>query len=137
MAEFTLPLWPIGAVSLCRNAAGCPGIFVPVQNDFSSLNEPGLKIPIAILKAFDHNAYSEIRRHTGTEVAVVFHDSFRPMAWQNFMNQPQYSNVVIAMQLYQSFDQADARQQFIFALNHKIFDIVSSASDPSANSHKN
>ncbi|MGH7979002.1 MAG: hypothetical protein ACREE6_06465 [Limisphaerales bacterium] len=57
------------------------------------------------------------------------------------MNQPQYSNVVIAMQLYQSFDQADARrnarQQFIFALNHKIFDIVSSASDPSANSHKN
>ena len=60
-------------------------------------------IPIATLKEFYENAYSEIRRHTGVEVAVVFHDSFRAMSWQDFMKQPQYSNVIIDTHLYQSF----------------------------------
>ena len=87
------------------------------------LNEPHFTIPIPTLKEFYESAYSEIRKHTGPEVAVVFHDSFRAMAWQDFMKQPRYSNVIIDTHLYQEFSQDDvarnAQEQLIFALNRK------------------
>ena len=95
----------------------------PALYGIELLNEPHWNIPIDILKEFYQNAYSEIRKHTGMEVAVVFHDSFRAMAWQNFMKQPQYSNVIIDTHLYQSFGQEDAhrnaQEQLIFALKRK------------------
>jgi glucan 1,3-beta-glucosidase len=95
----------------------------PALYGIEMLNEPSPQIPIAILKEFYENAYSEIRRHTGMEVAVVFHDSFRAMAWQDFMKQPQYSNVIIDTHLYQSFGHDDAernaQEQLIFALKRK------------------
>jgi glucan 1,3-beta-glucosidase len=95
----------------------------PALYGIEMLNEPSPKIPIAILKEFYQNAYSEIRRHTGVEVAVVFHDSFRAMAWQDFMKEPQFSNVIIDTHLYQSFGhddaERDAQEQLIFALNRK------------------
>lgn len=95
----------------------------PALYGIEMLNEPSPKIPIAILKEFYQNAYSEIRRHTGVEVAVVFHDSFRAMAWQDFMKEPQFSNVIIDTHLYQSFGHDDAernaQEQLIFALNRK------------------
>jgi glucan 1,3-beta-glucosidase len=95
----------------------------PALYGIEVLNEPIWTIPIATLKEFYQNAYSEIRKHTGTEVAVVIHDSFRAMAWQNFMKQPQYSNVIIDTHLYQSFGQEDAQrnaqEQVIFALKRK------------------
>jgi glucan 1,3-beta-glucosidase len=71
------------------------------------LNEPSTQIPVEILKDFYLNAYSEIRKHAGPEVAIVFHDSFRALAWQNFMKEPDYSNVIIDTHLYQSFGQDD------------------------------
>lgn len=87
------------------------------------LNEPSPRIPVEILKDFYLNAYSEIRKHAGPEVAIVFHDSFRAMAWQNFMKEPDYSNVIIDTHLYQSFGQDDfersAQEQLVFALNRK------------------
>jgi glucan 1,3-beta-glucosidase len=95
----------------------------PALYGIELLNEPIWTIPIAVLKEFYQNAYSEIRKHTGAEVAVVIHDSFRAMAWQNFMKQPQYSNVIIDTHLYQSFGQEDAQrsaqEQVIFALKRK------------------
>ena len=95
----------------------------PALYGIEMLNEPHWDIPIAILKEFYENAYSEIRRHTGVEVAVVFHDSFRAMAWQDFMKQPKYTNVIIDTHLYQSFGHEDAertaQEQLIFALNRK------------------
>lgn len=87
------------------------------------LNEPGTQIPIETLKDFYQRAYVEIRKYAGPEVAVVFHDSFRAMAWQNFMKGPDYSNVIIDTHLYQSFTQDDAqrsaREQLVFALNRR------------------
>lgn len=87
------------------------------------LNEPHYSIPIGILKQFYEDAYARVRQYAGAEVAIVFHDSFRAMAWQNFMKGPQYSNVIIDTHLYQSFgdDDArrDAREQIIFALSRK------------------
>jgi glucan 1,3-beta-glucosidase len=95
----------------------------PALYGIEMLNEPHWEIPIDTLKEFYQNAYLEIRKHTGLEVAVVFHDSFRAMAWQDFMKQPPYSNVIIDTHLYQSFGQEDAQrnaqEQLIFALKRK------------------
>jgi glucan 1,3-beta-glucosidase len=87
------------------------------------LNEPSDQIPVETLKDFYQEAYSEIRKYAGPEVAVIFHDSFRAMAWQNFMKGPDYANVIIDTHLYQLFNQDDSRrsapEQIVFALNRK------------------
>jgi glucan 1,3-beta-glucosidase len=87
------------------------------------LNEPRNTIPIEILKTFYQDAYPRIRKYAGTNVAVVFHDSFRAMAWKDFMKPPDYTNVLIDTHLYQSFSDEDrrrtAQEQIIFALNRK------------------
>lgn len=87
------------------------------------LNEPGPEISIEILKNFYQDAYSRIRKYAGTEVAILFHDSFRAMSWKNFMKEPEYKNVFIDTHLYQSFGEADrernAQEQIVFALNRK------------------
>jgi glucan 1,3-beta-glucosidase len=93
------------------------------------LNEPHDQIPIEILKGFYQDAYSRIRKHVGPEVAVVFHDSFRAMAWKNFMKEPEYSNVLIDTHLYQSFSDQDrertAQEQVVYAVNRKsILDLM-------------
>ena len=87
------------------------------------LNEPRNSIPIEILRTFYQDAYPRIRRYVDPNVAVVFHDSFRAMAWENFMKQPEYSNVLADTHLYQSFNDEDrqrtAQEQITFALNRK------------------
>ncbi|HVU27557.1 MAG TPA: glycoside hydrolase family 5 protein [Verrucomicrobiae bacterium] len=87
------------------------------------LNEPRDVIPVEILKNFYQEAYAAIRKYANPNVAVVFHDSFRAMAWKDFMKPPEYANVLIDTHLYQSFSEADrrrnAQEQIIFALNRK------------------
>jgi glucan 1,3-beta-glucosidase len=87
------------------------------------LNEPRNSIPIEILRTFYQDAYPRIRKYVDPNVAVVFHDSFRAMAWENFMKQPEYSNVLADTHLYQSFNDEDrqrtAQEQITFALNRK------------------
>jgi glucan 1,3-beta-glucosidase len=85
------------------------------------LNEPSSQIPIEILKDFYLEAYSQIRKYAGPQTAIIFHDSFRAMAWQNFMKSPDYSNVIVDTHLYQLFGKEDSRrtaqEQIVFALN--------------------
>ncbi len=87
------------------------------------LNEPSDQIPIEILKDFYQDAYSRIRKHVGPEVAIIFHDSFRAMAWKNFMKGAGYANVLIDTHLYQTFNDEDrertAQEQVVVALNRK------------------
>jgi glucan 1,3-beta-glucosidase len=87
------------------------------------LNEPSNQIPIEILKDFYQDAYFRIRKHVGPEVSIIFHDSFRAMAWRNFMKMPEYSNVLIDTHLYQTFGEEDhertAQEQVVFALDRK------------------
>jgi glucan 1,3-beta-glucosidase len=87
------------------------------------LNEPSDQIPVEILKNFYLDAYSQIRKYAGPEVAIVFHDSFRAMSWQNFMKGPDYSNVIIDTHLYQLFNENDSKrtapEQIVFALSRK------------------
>jgi len=95
----------------------------PALFGIEMLNEPSDQIPVEILKDFYVDAYSQIRKHAGPEVAIVFHDSFRAMAWQNFMKGPDYSNVIIDTHLYQLFNEDDskrnAQEQIVFALGRK------------------
>jgi glucan 1,3-beta-glucosidase len=87
------------------------------------LNEPSTQIPIEILKDFYQDAYVRIRKQVGPEVAIIFHDSFRAMEWKNFMQAPEYSNVLIDTHLYQTFSDEDrertAQEQVVVALNRK------------------
>ena len=95
----------------------------PALYGIELLNEPSTTIPVETLKDFYQDAYTQIRRYADPEIAVVFHDSFRAMAWQNFMKAPEYSNVIIDTHLYQCFGDEDrertAQEQLVFALNRK------------------
>jgi len=87
------------------------------------LNEPNIYIPIEILQQFYMDSYPRLREHIDPNVAVVFHDSFRPLAWKNFMQEPAFSNVILDTHLYQCFDpkakSRTALEQLSFALKRK------------------
>jgi len=82
---------------------------------FELLNEPHWDVPIDILKRYYLEGYQRVRKHVGKErTAVVIHDGFRPQAWANFMQEPQYSNVLLDTHLYQCYTEGD-RKNDIFA----------------------
>jgi glucan 1,3-beta-glucosidase len=93
----------------------------PALYGIELLNEPKPVVPIEILQQFYQDGYTHIRRHAGPGVAVVIHDSFRPLVWKNFMQEPSFTNVVLDTHLYQCFDKQalsrSALQQLAFALN--------------------
>ena len=79
------------------------------------LNEPRWDVPVDILKTYYQDAYARVRRHVGKErTAVVIHDGFRPDAWGHFMQEPQYSNVLLDTHLYQCYTEED-RKRDIYA----------------------
>jgi glucan 1,3-beta-glucosidase len=87
------------------------------------LNEPRNVVPLEILQKFYQDAYTRLRKILNPEVAIVFHDSFRPMAWEKFMQAPAFSNVILDTHLYQCFSAADkdrtALEQLTFAIDRK------------------
>jgi len=95
----------------------------PALYGIELLNEPRDVVPLEILQQFYQDAYVRLRKHLDPQVAVVFHDSFRPLAWKKFMQAPAFSNVILDTHLYQCFDDAargrTAQQQLEFAINRK------------------
>jgi glucan 1,3-beta-glucosidase len=93
----------------------------PALYGIELLNEPKPEIPIDILRQFYLDGYTCIRRHAGPGVAVVIHDSFRPLVWKNFMKGPSFDNVILDTHLYQCFDKEarsrSALEQLAFALD--------------------
>jgi glucan 1,3-beta-glucosidase len=87
------------------------------------LNEPRDVVPLEILQQFYQDAYARLRKHLDPQAAIVFHDSFRAMAWKNFMQEPAFSNVILDTHLYQCFSDADKKrsavEQLAFALNRQ------------------
>jgi len=87
------------------------------------LNEPRNVVPLEILQKFYQDAYALLRKQVDPNVAIVFHDSFRPLAWKKFMQEPDFSNVILDTHLYQCFDEEShkrtAQQQLEFAINRK------------------
>ena len=95
----------------------------PALYGIEMLNEPRPEVPLDILQQFYQDGYTQMRKHLNPDVAIVIHDSFRPLSWENFMQQPAYSNVILDTHLYQCFDEAaksrSGLQQLAFALNRK------------------
>lgn len=87
------------------------------------LNEPSVEVPVEILQRFYQDAYVRLRKHVDPNIAIVFHDGFRALAWKNFMQGPEFSNVIIDTHLYQCFNKKDkmrtATEQLEAALNRK------------------
>ncbi len=84
------------------------------------LNEPSPTLPLEILQQFYQDAYGRVRKYLAPDAAVVIHDSFRPLAWKNFMQAPAFTNVILDTHLYQCFDNKSkartALEQIAFAL---------------------
>jgi glucan 1,3-beta-glucosidase len=95
----------------------------PALYGIELLNEPRDVVPLEILQQFYQDAYTRLRKHLNPNVAVVFHDAFRALAWKNFMQEPAFSNVILDTHLYQCFDEAarsrTTQQQIEFAINRK------------------
>jgi len=95
----------------------------PALYGIELLNEPRPVVPLDILQQFYQDGYARVRKYAPPDVAVVIHDSFRPLAWKKFMPQPAFTNVILDTHLYQCFDQEaksrSALQQLSFALNRK------------------
>ena len=87
------------------------------------LNEPGPRIPLEILQRFYQDAYVRLRQWVAPDVAIVFHDSFRPLAWEHFMSAPPFTHVILDTHLYQCFSRQDqarsAREQLALAINRQ------------------
>jgi glucan 1,3-beta-glucosidase len=85
------------------------------------LNEPRNSIPLEILQQFYQDAYVALRKQLDPQVAIVIHDSFRPLDWKNFMQEPAFTNVILDTHLYQCFDDKsksrDAFEQIAFSAN--------------------
>ncbi len=95
----------------------------PAFGGIELLNEPRDEVPLEILQQFYQDAYAPLRKHLDPTVAIVFHDSFRPLAWENFMQEPAFANVVLDTHLYQCFSDQDksrtAQEQLAIALGRK------------------
>lgn len=95
----------------------------PALYGIELLNEPRRDVPLDILQQFYRDSYARMRKFLSPDVAIVIHDSFRPLSWGNFMQQPAYSNVILDTHLYQCFDKEaksrSAFQQLTFALDRK------------------
>ncbi len=95
----------------------------PALYGIELLNEPRPEVPLDILKQFYQDAYTRIRKHASPNVAIVIHDSFRPLVWTDFMQEPSYTNVILDTHLYQCFDKdsksRSALQQLAFAIDRK------------------
>ncbi|GAB6139651.1 cellulase family glycosylhydrolase [Methylosoma difficile] len=81
----------------------------PALHGIEVLNEPRWDIPTDLLKRYTTDAYRRIRQHCPAEqVAVVFHDGFRPyQEYLGFLSAPEYQNVVLDIHRYQCFVQED------------------------------
>ena len=85
------------------------------------LNEPRPEIPLEILQQFYQDAYERLRKYLDPRVAIVIHDSFRPLVWKGFMQPPAFTNVILDTHIYQCFDEQSksrtALQQLAVALD--------------------
>ncbi len=77
------------------------------------LNEPHQSIPIKILKNYYKEGYKAVREYCSNDVAVVISDSFRPNAWNDFMTQPEFKNVILDLHLYQCFTEKERKMNII------------------------
>ena len=72
------------------------------------LNEPSIGLGRRRLVHFYKRAYTLIRRHCHDDVAIIFHDAFRPRQWWWALRGPRYKNILLDVHLYQVFSKRHA-----------------------------
>ncbi|SHF77449.1 glucan 1,3-beta-glucosidase [Caldanaerobius fijiensis DSM 17918] len=77
------------------------------------LNEPRWDVPEDILKDYYIRGYERVRKHMNEDVAVVIHDGFRPLIWDGFMSEPEFSNVILDTHMYQCFTDEDKNKDVL------------------------
>ena len=95
----------------------------PALGGIELLNEPRDSVPLEILKPFYRDACARLRPHLNADVAVIFHDGFRALAWKQFMLPPDFTNVMLDTHIYQCFGdddkKRDAHEQLAAALKRR------------------
>lgn len=71
------------------------------------INEPGWDVSLKLLRKFYVKGYKKVRQYCDERVAVIISDTFRSSIWNDFMNEPEFKNVVIDTHLYQCFSKED------------------------------
>ncbi len=76
------------------------------------LNEPHWDTGLDVLKDYYQKAYQKVRLHC-PDKAVIISDGFRaPENWKDFINHPQFENMLLDTHLYQIFSAEDKRMSF-------------------------
>lgn len=70
-------------------------------------------IPTDVLKEFYLEGYERVRRHCGSEVAVVLHDGFRLEEWEDFMPGEEFPNVVLDTHMYIHLEERSMKEKQI------------------------
>jgi glucan 1,3-beta-glucosidase len=81
----------------------------PALHAIEVLNEPRWEVDLALLKHYTTDAYYRIRQYCSPDdVAVVFHDGFRPYSeYLDFLAPPEFDNTVFDIHRYQCFTQGE------------------------------
>ncbi len=89
------------------------------------LNEPHYSINLDLIQSFYLRAYNVIRKHL-ENVAIVFHDGFRPLdpSWENFFTRNNLHNVAFDLHIYHCFnpvyEQFTLENHITEAFKHKL-----------------
>lgn len=67
-------------------------------------------VPDGVLRDFYTRAYHLLRRHLRDDIVIMFHDGFRLKHWKDFMQSPEFVNVVLDTHLYLAFSAAPGQK---------------------------
>ena len=76
------------------------------------LNEPSWLNKRRVLRSYYENGYDIVRKHCGTNVAVIVADAFHPKKWKRVMRDSKYQAKQLDMHMYQVFSKKDKKLSF-------------------------
>lgn len=76
------------------------------------LNEPSWSVGHKTLREYYESGYETVRKHCGTDVAVIVGDAFHPTRWKRTMRSDKYQNKMLDIHLYQLFGRRDKSRSF-------------------------
>ena len=109
----------------------------PSLHAIEVLNEPRWDIDTSLLKKYTTDAYQHIRNYCRAEdVAVIFHDGFRPFReYSDFLSEPTFHNVIMDIHRYQCFVQTDIDLDIYGHIRNAVVEWKNEADDIIENGH--
>jgi len=98
----------------------------PTLYGIELLNEPRWDNDDNIVRNFYLRGYDVCRRYLDENRAVVFHDQFKFKSWKDFMQTPEYKNIVLDTHFYQCFGTPDRNSSGAEHIKH-VFDTLAPA----------